>query len=84
MSEHAGSEQPRRRVTVTVNPARFAEVVAALRGAGLAVEAEYAAIATVVGSIAEDGVPGLADVPGVEAVDVEREFRLPPPDSPVQ
>ncbi|HSA51333.1 MAG TPA: hypothetical protein VLH10_14665 [Yinghuangia sp.] len=71
-------------MTVAVDPERFAEVVKALRGAGLNVEEEYAAIAAVVGGIAEEGVRGLADIPGVEAVDVEREFRLPPPDSPLQ
>lgn len=71
-------------VILAVDPDRFAEVVEALRRAGLAVTGEQQVLGTLSGTVAEDRIPALRAVDGVEAVDRERTVRLPPPDSPIQ
>ncbi|MEU9466756.1 hypothetical protein AB0D78_08860 [Streptomyces avermitilis] len=71
-------------VILSVDPDRFAEVVEAARGAGLTVTGEQAILGTLSGTIAEDRIPALKAVPGVESVDRDRAVRLPPPDSPIQ
>jgi len=71
-------------VVIAVDPDRFAEVVEALRRAGLTVAGEQPTLGTLSGTVAEDRIPALEAVDGVEAVDRERTIRLPPPDSPIQ
>ncbi|MFF8974219.1 hypothetical protein [Streptomyces sp. NPDC014995] len=71
-------------VILAVDPDRFAEVVEALRRAGLTVTGEQQVLGTLSGTVAEDRIPVLRAVDGVEAVDRERTVRLPPPDSPIQ
>ncbi|MGP3977499.1 hypothetical protein ACTWQF_26500 [Streptomyces sp. 8N114] len=71
-------------VILAVDPDRFADVVGALRRAGLTVTGEQPALGTLSGSVAEDRIPALEAVDGVESVDRERTVRLPPPDSPIQ
>ncbi|NYI07691.1 hypothetical protein [Allostreptomyces psammosilenae] len=66
---------PSTRVVLSVDPARFAEVVAALRGAGLAVEAEFPTIGSVTGTVAQDRLAALRAVDGVQAVEPERTYR---------
>jgi len=71
-------------VIVSVDPDRFAEVVRAARAAGLAVTGEQPLLGSLSGTIAEDRIPVLEAVDGVEAVDRERIVGIPPPDSPLQ
>ncbi|MFB7247290.1 hypothetical protein CW362_35335 [Streptomyces populi] len=71
-------------VVLAVDPDRFAEVVEALRRAGLTVTGEQPVLGTLVGTVVEERIPSLEAVDGVESVDRERTTRLPPPDSPIQ
>ncbi|PAZ16456.1 hypothetical protein CLM62_07755 [Streptomyces sp. SA15] len=71
-------------VVLAVDPDRFAEVVEALRRAGLTVTGEQPILGTLSGTVAEDRIPALEAVDGVDSVDRERIIRLPPPDSPIQ
>ncbi|SOD86297.1 hypothetical protein [Streptomyces sp. Ag109_G2-15] len=71
-------------VILSVDPDRFAHVVEALRRTGLTVTGEQPVLGTLAGTIAEDRIPELSRVDGVESVDRERTYRLPPPDSPVE
>jgi hypothetical protein len=71
-------------VILAVDPDRFADVVEALRRAGLTPTGEQPALGTLSGTVAEDRIPVLEAVDGVESVDRERIVRLPPPDSSVQ
>jgi hypothetical protein len=71
-------------VILSVDPDRFAEVVEALRRAGLTVTGEQPIVGTLSGTVAEDRIPALEAVDGVDSVDRDRTVRLPPPDSPIQ
>jgi hypothetical protein len=71
-------------VILAVDPDRFAEVIEAARRAGLTVTGEQPILGTLSGTIAEDRIPDLQAVAGVESVDRDRAIRLPPPDSPIQ
>ncbi|MGW0820062.1 hypothetical protein [Streptomyces sp. NPDC002845] len=71
-------------VILAVDPDRFAEVVEALRRAGLTVRSEQPILGTLSGTVAEDRIPALEAVDGVDSVDRDRTIRLPPPDSPIQ
>jgi hypothetical protein len=71
-------------VILAVDPDRFAEVVEAARRAGLTVTGEQPILGTLSGTIAEDRIPALEAVVGVESVDRDRTIHLPPPDSPIQ
>ncbi|MFI2350764.1 hypothetical protein ACH492_27765 [Streptomyces sp. NPDC019443] len=82
MSESSRSEPVG--VILAVDPDRFAEVVEAARRAGLTVTGEQQILGTLSGTIAEDRIPALEAVAGVESVDRDRTIHLPPPDSPIQ
>jgi hypothetical protein len=82
VSESSGSEPVG--VVLAVDPDRFADVVEALRRAGLTVTGEQPILGTLSGTVAEDRIPALEAVDGVESLDRERTIRLPPPDSPIQ
>ncbi|MEE4592331.1 hypothetical protein V2J94_10585 [Streptomyces sp. DSM 41524] len=71
-------------VILSVDPDRFAQVVEAARRVGLAVTGEQPILGSLSGTIAEDRIPVLEAVDGVESVDRERIVRLPPPDAPLQ
>lgn len=71
-------------VILAVDPDRFAEVVDALRRAGLTVTGEQPILGTLSGTVAADRIPALQAVDGVESLDLERIVQLPPPDSPIQ
>jgi len=71
-------------VILSVDPYRFAETVEAARRAGLTVTGEQPILGTLSGTIAEDRIPALEAVAGVESVDRDRTIHLPPPDSPIQ
>jgi hypothetical protein len=75
---------PRVRVVLAVDPQRFTDAVTALRQAGLTVEAEHPDIGSITGTVAEDRLKTLQEVDGVEAVERERTYQLPPPESPLQ
>jgi hypothetical protein len=81
------SEAPRAEpveVIVSVDPDRFGKVIQAACRAGLTVTSEQSALGSLSGTIAEDRIPALAAVDGVESVDREHTVRLPPPDAPIQ
>ncbi|MFC4466248.1 hypothetical protein ACFPH6_17225 [Streptomyces xiangluensis] len=71
-------------VILAVAPDRFAEVVEALRQAGLTVTGEQPVLGTLSGTVAEDRIPALGAVDGVDSVDRDRTVQLPPPDSSIQ
>lgn len=71
-------------VILTVDLDRFAEVVRALRRAGLTVTSEQPVLGSLSGTVTQDRIPALEAVDGVESVDRERTIDLPPPDSPIQ
>ncbi|MEU9965551.1 hypothetical protein [Streptomyces malaysiensis] len=71
-------------VILSVAPDRFAQVVEAARRTGLTVTGEQPVLGSLSGTIAEDRIPALEAVDGVESVDREQIVRLPPPDSPIQ
>lgn len=59
-------------------------VVERLRAAGMEVDQALDSIGTVTGSVDAGRAPAVAEVKGVAGVETSREFRLPPPDAPVQ
>ncbi|MEU6224443.1 hypothetical protein [Streptomyces sp. NPDC047042] len=71
-------------VVLAVDPDRFADVIEAARQAGLTVTGELPTLGALSGTIAEDRIPALRAVAGVESVDRDRTVGLPPPDSPLQ
>ncbi|CAM5394649.1 putative protein OS=Streptomyces antimycoticus OX=68175 GN=SANT12839_035100 PE=4 SV=1 [Streptomyces antimycoticus] len=72
-------------VILSVDPDRFAQVVEAARRAGPTVTGEQQILGALSGTIAEDRIPVLEAVDGVESVDREQIVRLPPPpDAPIQ
>jgi hypothetical protein len=71
-------------VILAVDPDRFAEVVEALRRAGLTVTGEQPILGTLSGTVAKDRIPALEAVDGVDSIDRELTVELPPPDEPIQ
>lgn len=71
-------------VIVSVDPDRFPQTVAAARKAGLTVISEHPLLGSLSGTVAEERIPALEAVEGVESVEREHIVRLPPPDSPIQ
>ncbi|MDQ0946119.1 hypothetical protein QFZ24_000042 [Streptomyces phaeochromogenes] len=84
MSESSQSRSAPVGVILAVDPDRFAEVIEAAQRAGLTVTSEQPILGTLSGTIAEDGIPALKAVAGIESVDRDRIIHLPPPDSPIQ
>ncbi|MBO4259936.1 hypothetical protein [Streptomyces griseorubiginosus] len=82
MSESSQSEPVG--VILAVDPDRFADVIEALRRAGLTVTGEQPLLGTLSGTVSEDRIPALEAIDGVNSVDRERTIRLPPPDTPIQ
>jgi hypothetical protein len=74
-------------VIVSVDEGRlheFPKIVKAMRGAGLKVGEEMAAVGVVAGSVESDALPKLRQVDGVAQVERSRSYNLAPPDSDVQ
>jgi hypothetical protein len=74
-------------LTVSVDDAhldRIDHVAARLRDAGMSVERSLATIGTITGSAPASKLSAVRATEGVADVEAEREFQLPPPDSPVQ
>ena len=74
-------------VSITVDDAHLdtmGQVVAALRARGLRVEQVLDELGIITGSVAQGRHAALEAVDGVAAVVQEQQYRLPPPDSPVQ
>ena len=74
-------------VIVSVDESRLSEfpkIVQAMRGAGLKVEEEMAAVGVVAGSVESDALPKLRQVDGVAQVERSRSYNVAPPDSDVQ
>jgi hypothetical protein len=74
-------------VIVSVEESRlddFSRIVKAMRGAGLKVEEEMAAVGVVAGSVESRALPKLRQVDGVAHVERSRSYNLAPPDSDVQ
>ncbi|GAB3443719.1 hypothetical protein [Actinophytocola sediminis] len=75
------------RVIVSVADDRLADlptVVDALRRAGLTVTEVLDGAGVITGTVDQDAIAALSTVPGVADVEIQRDLRLPPPDSPVQ
>jgi hypothetical protein len=75
---------PASRVLLSVDPARFADVVRAAAAAGLVVEQEMSAVGVVAGRLDPRAWAAVAGIDGVQALEEERTVQLPPPDAPVQ
>lgn len=75
------------RVSVTVDQQHLAvigEVAEVLRSRGMQVEQVLTAIGIVIGSLPDERRSALDSVDGVQSVDEQRRFQLPPPDSVIQ
>ncbi len=64
-------------IILAVDPDRFTEVVEALRRAGLTVTGEQPMLGTLSGTVAEDRIPALETVDGVDSVDRKHTNQLP-------
>ena len=62
----------------------FSKIVKAMRGAGLKVEEEMAAVGVVAGSVESRALPKLRQVDGVAQVEQSRSYDLAPPHNDVQ
>jgi len=84
MPDSGGAGSDPVKVVVSVDPERFSDVVQSAVDAGLEVDEEMPAVGVVSGRVPPESLGALTDVEGVEAVERERTFQLPPPDAPVQ
>jgi hypothetical protein len=71
-------------VVVTVSDGRPQQATARLRNAGMAIDDVMDELGMVTGTVAEDAIPALESVPGVIAVERQRTYHVPPPESDVQ
>lgn len=74
-------------VSVSVDEAhldRIQAVAESLQTAGMEVEQTLAITGVILGAIEADQIEAISQVEGVQHVEPEREFQLPPPDSEVQ
>lgn len=63
---------------------RFPEVAQHLKEAGLQVDQELRETGVLTGTIDSSKTVELSRIPGVEAVEPERDYQLAPPDSDIQ
>jgi hypothetical protein len=63
---------------------RMPEIAREAEAAGLRIESRLEAVGVLTGSAAPDAVERLRGIPGVEAVEEEREVRIAPPGSRIQ
>ncbi|WP_239405916.1 hypothetical protein [Frankia sp. Cj3] len=72
-------------VTVSISTdADLEQVTAALRRTGLEISEIFEPLGTLAGRVPADRLAALRAVPGVEAVEPERRYQLPPPNSDIQ
>jgi hypothetical protein len=71
-------------IVVLVDPDRFDATAQALSDAGVTLEQQSREIGIIGGHVRADRLTDVDQLDGVVAVEVERTFQLPPPDSPVQ
>jgi len=74
-------------VSVTVRDGHretMAGVVESLRATGMEVEQVLGALGIVTGSAPAEALDALRGVEGVDSVDEQLAYQLPPPDSPIQ
>jgi hypothetical protein len=70
-------------VTVDENPPESLEAVAGqIRDAGFDVDTILSSIGVITGSASDDQIPAIRSVPGVAAVEPDREVDIGPPGSP--
>jgi hypothetical protein len=82
-----GAEMPKIRVSVSVDDAHLAqilEVVKRLQSAGLEVEQTLPSVGVISGLIDADRVNSLYQITGVQQIESERSYQLPPPDAEIQ
>jgi hypothetical protein len=75
------------KVTISIDDARIdqiSEVAKNLQSEGLDIEQTLPTVGVITGSIAIEDVNRLKEIVGVQQVEPERGFQLPPPDSNVQ
>lgn len=75
------------KVSVSVDDAHIAqiqEVARRLQAVGLAVEQTLPGIGVISGSIDSERVNSLYQIEGVQQVESERSYQLPPPESDIQ
>lgn len=78
---------PRIKVSVSVDDAHLAqilEVARRLQSAGLEIEQTLPSVGVISGSIEGDRVNSLYQITGVQQIEPERSYQLPPPDADVQ
>lgn len=80
--EPAAGPDERVGVLLSVDPARVDDVLRASVAAGLEDAEPLTAAGVVTGRISPGAVASLRSLPGVEAVEVERTLRGPPPGAP--
>jgi hypothetical protein len=80
-------ERKSEKVTVVIDPGDdrpFADILEQCKQAGLEVETELEEIGVLIGSIDADRMKRLDQVSGVVAIERERSYQLPPPESEIQ
>ena len=55
-----------------------------LRQAGFRIEQSLEAVGVVTGSVPEEKMASIREIEGVKSIELEQEYQLAPPDSPVQ
>ncbi|MBM2618551.1 hypothetical protein JIG36_23630 [Actinoplanes sp. LDG1-06] len=79
------TDEPAVPVTILVDTEAFAGVAASLAAAAdVEVDAELPAIGVISARVPPGRVAALAGLDGVRSVELEREFRLPPPEAETQ
>ena len=71
-------------INVLVELDRIDEVAKALENAGLAIERRNPTIGTISGRVDSASVPTVRKTDGVIAIEADRSFSVPPPDSDLQ
>ncbi|MGH3432980.1 MAG: hypothetical protein ACRDQB_09115, partial [Thermocrispum sp.] len=76
-----------RQVLISVDtdePDQLSDIAARLSAAGLDVAAVHDAISVITGTVDEDAITALQQIPGVLDVERQRSYRIAPPGSDVQ
>jgi hypothetical protein len=77
--------KPRQRATVLLDEnVDAAAVLKRLRAAGFKVEQSMESIGVVTGTVPDGKMASIRKITGVKSVELEQDYQLAPPDSPVQ
>lgn len=68
----------------TDEPHAISDIAKRLSAAGLDVSAVHDAISVITGTVDEDAIGSLQQIPGVLDIERQRSYRIPPPESDVQ